>query len=82
MQILKPKQKSVPISEYNRLKKTLQDELKRKDKQIQALKKRIEILMNSAVRESSKVSEIGVHARKLLEINKKLKERLDKEPQT
>ena len=44
MQILKPKQKSVPISEYNRLKKTLQDELKRKDKQIQALKKRIEIL--------------------------------------
>ena len=46
-------EKEVPISEYKRLKKIFEQELKRKDETIERLKQENQILLQTALKESA-----------------------------
>ena len=61
--------------DIDKLKKYYEEELAKKDKEIEKLKEENLIILKSALSQAEKVSKISEHARKLFEINKKLSEK-------
>lgn len=66
--------KCVPVSELKRLKKYYNELLVQKEKEIAELHRDNEFLIRNAMEQAKKRSEIAEHGKKLLEINKQLKE--------
>jgi len=54
------------------------EQLKKRDKEIAELKNKLKAALNSALNQSREKAEIQAHARRLLDINKELKEQLKK----
>ena len=59
-----------------KLKKYYFDELRKKDREIDALKQRLNAALNSAIKQGMQKNQVQDYAKKLLDINKKLNEQL------
>ncbi len=60
------------------LKQIYAEQLRKKDKEIAELKQKLKAALDSALKQSREKAEIQAHARRLLQINKELKEQLEK----
>ena len=62
----------VPVNEMRRLRRTYDDMLKHKDTIISELEEKNSFLLRAALEQARKKNEVGVHAKRLVEINKEL----------
>ncbi|HIH42653.1 TPA: hypothetical protein HA246_03345 [Candidatus Woesearchaeota archaeon] len=69
---------TVSIEEYNTMRDFFLQQLSEKDKKIQDLEMKNKLLLKSALKESERSVELGQHSRALIEVNKELNEKLDK----
>ncbi|MBS3158728.1 hypothetical protein J4206_05570 [Candidatus Woesearchaeota archaeon] len=72
------KTKTVSLEEYNTMRDFFLQQLNEKDKKIQDLEIKNKLLLKSALKESERSVELGQHSRALIEVNKELKEKLEK----
>ena len=61
----KKKEETMPISEHERIKKTLHEEILRKDKLIEKLKKENEMLLKTALKRADALEEAQKNMRKI-----------------
>ncbi len=69
-------ERRVPVSEIKRIRRSYEELLRQRDRQIEELKKDNELLIRNAITQAEKRSEMGGHAKRLIEINRELKGRL------
>ena len=72
------KTKTVSLEEYNTMRDFFLQQLNEKDKKIQDPEIKNKLLLKSALKESERSVELGQHSRALIEVNKELKEKLEK----
>ena len=65
----------MPKEDIKKLERYYKEELQKKDKEIQKLKEDNLVLLKSALKQAEKASKISGHARKLLDLNKKLSQK-------
>ncbi len=63
-------------TDIKKLKQTYAEQLRKRDKEIAELNNKLKAALNSALKQSREKAEIQAHARRLLDINKELKEEL------
>ena len=68
--------KTVSLEEYNTMRDFFLNQLKEKDKKIDDLEMKNRLLLKSALKESERNVELGLHSKALIEVNKELKEKL------
>lgn len=62
----------VPVREMRRIRKAYGEMLKRKDTAISELEDKNRFLLHTALEQARKKNEVGVHAKRLVEINREL----------
>ncbi len=68
--------KTVPLSELQHLKKTYEELLQRKEKQIEQLKKENQLILKQALKQTEKRIQVSDLSKQLVRINKELKDKL------
>ena len=66
------------LGKKKNLKQIYAEQLRKRDKEIAELKQKLKAALDSALKQSREKAEIQAHARRLLQINKELKEQLKK----
>ena len=69
---------TVSLEDYNIMRDFFLQQLKDKDKKIEDLEMKNKLLLKSALKESERNVELGMHSKALIEINNELKEKLNK----
>jgi hypothetical protein len=67
---------TISVEEYEKLNKWYAEEITRRDKIIDDLRKQNDVLLRTSLRQGSKSVEVTSHASSLININKKLREKL------
>ena len=67
---------TVSKEEFDKLKKWYSEEIKKRDKIIDKLREENNVLLSTSLKQGSKSTEVAEHAKSLMKINKKLREKL------
>lgn len=70
--------KNVPVAELRRIRRQYEELLREKEKVVEELRAQNALLLKNALTQADKRQEMGRHAKRLIEINRELKEKLTK----